>query len=93
MWYAIILGGGSGQRMHADKNKVLLDLCGIPILIRSLQAFQNITSGMLVVMRKDDIPEARDMLNAWGFEHIEIVEGGSTRQDSVWRGLCASRCM
>lgn len=89
MWYAIILGGGSGQRMHADKNKVLLDLCGIPILIRSIQAFQNITSGMLVVMRKDDIPEARDMLNAWGFEHIEIVEGGSTRQDSVWRGLSA----
>ena len=87
MWYAVILGGGSGQRMKAGKNKVLLDLCGIPILVRSLQAFQMLTDGMLVVMRREDMEEARRILDAWGFQNISIVEGGPTRQDSVYRGL------
>ena len=87
MWYAVILGGGSGQRMKAGKNKVLLDLCGIPILVRSLQAFQMLTDGMLVVMRREDMEEARRILDAWGFQNISIVEGGPTRQNSVYRGL------
>ena len=45
MWYALILGGGSGSRMGANQNKVLLDLEGIPILVRSLQAFEGHVDG------------------------------------------------
>lgn len=89
MWYAVILGGGSGQRMHAGKNKVLLELCGIPVLIRSLQAFEGLTDGMLVVMRKEDINEARELLDAWGYSNVPITEGGATRQESVYHGLLA----
>ena len=65
------------------KNKVLLELCGIPVLIRSLQAFEGLTDGMLVVMRKEDINEARELLDAWGYSNVPITEGGATRQESV----------
>ena len=34
MWYAIILGGGSGSRMGANCNKVLLSLHGEPVILR-----------------------------------------------------------
>lgn len=87
MWYAVILGGGSGQRMRSVKNKVLLDLCGIPILIRSLKAFEHLADGMVVVVRKEDEAEVREMLDLWGFSDVPITEGGSTRQESVYHGL------
>ena len=34
--YAIILGGGSGRRMEADRNKVFLPLRGIPAIVRAI---------------------------------------------------------
>ena len=36
--YAIILGGGSGRRMEADRNKVFLPLRGIPAIVRAIAA-------------------------------------------------------
>lgn len=89
MWYAVVLGGGSGQRMQADRNKVLLDLCGVPILIRSLKAFDGLCDGMLVVIRKEDMQEARHMLDQWGYSHVQLTEGGATRQASVYQGILA----
>ena len=39
MWGAIILGGGSGQRMGAKCNKVLLPIAGKSMIVRSVEAF------------------------------------------------------
>ena len=38
MWYAIILAGGSGSRMGAGMNKVLMPLAGETVIARSLRA-------------------------------------------------------
>ena len=35
MWCAIVLGGGSGTRMGAGINKVLLPLMGKPVIRRA----------------------------------------------------------
>ena len=38
MWYTILLAGGSGARMGADRNKILLTLQGEPVIARSARA-------------------------------------------------------
>lgn len=88
MWYAIVLAGGSGSRMGAGCNKVLLDLQGEPVIVRSVKAFQGHVQGVVLVSRKDDIPDMREAMEAARLP-VTIVAGGDTRQASVWNGLCA----
>ncbi len=88
MWYAIVLAGGSGTRMGADRNKVLLTLQGKPVIARSVQAFEGLVEGAVLVSREEDIPAMQAAVQGIGIP-VTIVSGGSTRQDSVWNGLCA----
>ena len=88
MWYAIILAGGSGTRMGADRNKVLLPIGGEAAIVRSVRAFAGLTDGLVVVSRAEDADEIRRLLAAAELA-ANIVDGGDTRQDSVWNGLCA----
>ncbi len=88
MWYAIILAGGSGRRMGADCNKVLLSLGGEPVILRSIRAFEGLVDGIVLVSRSEDIPAMREMLAKSGLT-AAVVPGGATRQESVWNGLCA----
>ena len=46
--YAIILGGGSGRRMEADRNKVFLPLRGIPAIVRAIAPFSALCAGAVV---------------------------------------------
>jgi len=88
MWYAIILAGGSGSRMGADRNKVLLSLGGEPVIVRSVRAFMPHVHGIILVSRAEDI-EIMQQTMADACLDVSIVPGGSTRQESVWNGLCA----
>ncbi len=88
MWYAIILAGGSGSRMGADRNKVLLELRGEPVIVRSVRAFSGLVDGVVLVSREEDIPAMQSAMDAAGLS-ASIVSGGDTRQASVWKGLCA----
>ncbi len=88
MWYAIILAGGSGSRMGADRNKVLLELLGKPVITRSVQAFAGLVDGVILVSREEDIP-AMQAAFADPALPVRIVSGGESRQASVWNGLCA----
>lgn len=86
MWYAIILAGGSGSRMGADCNKVLLSLRGEPVITRSVRAFTGLVDGIVLVSREEDIPAMRATMDAAKLE-VAIVPGGDSRQASVWNGL------
>ena len=88
MWYAIILAGGSGSRMGANRNKVLLTLQGEPVILRTLRAFEGLVDGVILVAREEDIPVMRELMAGNGLCKA-IVRGGDTRQASVWNGLCA----
>ncbi len=88
MWYAIVLAGGSGSRMGADRNKVLLPLAGEPVIVRSVRAFMGLVDGIVLVSRPEDIPDMEAVLEAAGLQ-VTIVPGGDTRQASVWNGLRA----
>lgn len=88
MWYAIVLAGGSGSRMGAGRNKVLLSLNAEPVIVRSVRAFVGHVQGIVLVSRTEDIPAMQAALDNAGLS-AKIVPGGETRQASVWNGLCA----
>ena len=88
MWYAIILAGGSGSRMGAGRNKVLLELAGKPVIVRAAEAFAGLVDGLILVSREEDLPDMQAAMAAAGVP-VTIVAGGDTRQASVWNGLCA----
>lgn len=88
MWGAIILGGGSGQRMGAKCNKVLLPIAGKSMIARSVEAFLPLVDWVVVVSRAEDMPAMASELAHNGL-NVPIVSGGATRQESVWQGLQA----
>ncbi len=88
MWYAIILAGGSGSRMGAGQNKVLMDLCGEKVLMRSIRAFEGLVHGIVIAARAQDMEEISHLL-VDSDRNITLVTGGNTRQASVWNALCA----
>lgn len=88
MWYAIILAGGSGSRMGAGMNKVLMPLAGETVIARSLRAFAGMVDGMILVSRSEDMQQMRLAAEQAGID-VRIVAGGATRQESVWNGLYA----
>lgn len=88
MWYAIILAGGSGSRMGAGMNKVLMPLAGATVIARSLRAFAGMVDGMILVSRSEDMQQMRLAAEQAGID-VRIVAGGATRQESVWNGLYA----
>ncbi len=87
-WYAIILCGGSGTRMGAAQNKVLLPVCGKAAVRRAAEAFVPLVDGMVAVCR----PFEQDAIRA-ALEGVELpviyAPGGDTRQSSVYSGLQA----
>ena len=85
MWGAIILGGGSGQRMGAKCNKVLLPIAGKSMIVRSVEAFVPLVEQVVVVSREEDMPAMASELAQNGLEAL-MVSGGATRQESV--GAC-----
>ena len=89
--YAIILGGGSGRRMEADRNKVFLPLRGIPAIARAIAPFSALCAGAVVVAAAAELDEMRAVIARCGLNRfvLAVVPGGDERQDSVRCGLNA----
>lgn len=88
-WYAIVLAGGSGSRMGAECNKVLLPLDGEPILCRSVEAFRGLVEGVVLVTRPEEMTTCRSLMSSWGLAGLirTYAPGGTDRQASVRSGL------
>ena len=78
---AVIFAGGSGLRMHTkSRPKQFLDLNGKPIIIYTLELFDNHPQiDAIFVSCKFEINKV-----------VKIVSGGATGQDSIYNGLCAA---
>lgn len=88
--YAVVVAAGRGVRMGAAVNKVLLPLCGEPVILHAVRAFceADEIDGVVVVASADETEQLRAAL--CGLEKVcAIVPGGSTRQKSVKNGLDA----
>ncbi|MBQ9326587.1 MAG: 2-C-methyl-D-erythritol 2,4-cyclodiphosphate synthase [Clostridia bacterium] len=90
MWYALLLAGGSGSRMQAGMNKVLLPLQGMTILARSALTLSRHVDGLVAVIRPEDMPQAKAILESLSLPcPLLFAEGGDTRQASVKNGMKA----
>lgn len=98
MKYTVVLpAAGSGKRMKADRNKLLLELSGKPIFIYTLEVFDRDPDceGMWLAVKEDE----RELIEAY-VERYRIKKvkgyatGGAERQDSVRAGLemAAGQC-
>lgn len=85
---AVIVAAGRGTRMKADRPKILLDLAGEPVLVRTVRVFEKCEwiDGIVIVAAPEYVDEVGDMLR--GFSKVAAVTaGGQTRTDSVMNGL------
>jgi 2-C-methyl-D-erythritol 4-phosphate cytidylyltransferase len=76
--------------MGADVDKAFLSLGTRPVLMYSLQAFEQcpLIDGVILVVRKDRLDAARGMIQMFGFSKVrKVVAGGASRQLSVMLGL------
>ena len=84
----IMACGGSGSRMNAGMNKILLPLAGRTVLRRSLEAFEGLVDEMILSVRpEDESPVRREAELAEISFPVRLVSGGATRQESVLNGL------
>lgn len=85
----MVLASGAGTRVGANLNKVYLPLAGRSIVSWSLSAFANVPEvGVLVLVTRPQDDELAAEVLADQSANVEVVHGGSTRQESE---LCALR--
>lgn len=90
MLTAIIVAGGSSQRMGFDKTFALLD--GKPVIAHALAAFESAASveQIILVGRVERLAELQDVVRQYPFSKVQnVVAGGALRQNSVAAGLAA----
>ena len=82
---ALICAGGKGTRAGFNKNKLLKDVLGIPVLERTIAAFAAAgISEIVVAAAREDFPEIAPLCRKYG---ATLCEGGATRFLSVYSGL------
>jgi 2-C-methyl-D-erythritol 4-phosphate cytidylyltransferase len=90
----VVLAAGSGRRVGAERNKVLLPLNGVPVLAHSVRTALQVDGvhRLLVVIRPEDRDEVAAALTPHlGAHDVWIVDGGAERHDSEDRALQALR--
>jgi 2-C-methyl-D-erythritol 4-phosphate cytidylyltransferase len=87
---AIILGGGVGKRLQGDIPKQFLPLGTRPMIVHTVEAFQQSPSldAIVVVVPEGWEQQCSDELKPFGFTKVKgIITGGETRQLSCWQAL------
>lgn len=91
---AVIFAGGSGTRMNTkSRPKQFLDLNGKPIIIYTIELFDNHPEidGIVVVCLEEWIPYLIKMLKKFEINKVvRIVPGGDSGQQSIFNGLCVA---
>ena len=93
MNYAIVFAGGVGSRMKSpDLPKQFIEVNGKPIIVYTLEHFQKHEDikGIIVVCLEQWIPHMVKLVAQFELcKVLKVVKGGSTGQESIYKGLCA----
>ena len=88
----IIVAGGSSTRMGGTITKQMLEICGKPVVVHTLLAFENTSeiSEIIVVAKKEETELYKDFKKTYNLTKLKrVVVGGDTRQHSVANGFSA----
>jgi len=88
---ALIAAAGLGKRMNAKISKPFIPIFGKPILAYTIEKFEQckfIEKIYLIVNQEERDFCSKDIILKYNFSKVqELIEGGETRQDSVYNGL------
>jgi len=90
----VLLAAGSGERVGADRNKVLLPLHGVPVLAHSVRTALRVDGAhrVVVVVRAEDRAAVTEAIRPHlGTHDLWLVDGGEQRHDSEYSALRALR--
>lgn len=90
-YQVIIPAAGSGKRMGAGYNKLLMNLAGRPIILHTLDVFEedHNCSRIILVIHSNDESFFTEIESR--YTKVHLVFGGSERQYSVYNGLKAAK--
>ncbi len=89
---AIIAAGGSSLRFDGVLTKQMTPVCGIPLIVHTLLAFENTECihEIVVCAKRSEIEYYESLCRSYGIKKVTaVVAGGNTRQESVLNGLRA----
>ena len=89
---AVIAAAGSSVRFGGDTTKQMTELCGVPLIVHTLRAYEacSCIHEIIIVAKRDEISQYEAICEAEGFTKVSaVIPGGFTRQDSVLKGLDA----
>ena len=87
---AVIVAGGNGTRMGGEITKQMLQLCGKPVVVHTLLAYQNTPciGEIVVAAKQDEIDLYWQFKEQYGISKLTaVVAGGVTRQASALAGV------
>ncbi len=88
--YALIVAGGSGQRMRNSVPKQFLLIHNKPILLHTVEKFSktNLFDKIILVLSSNHREQWNQIVKDYSFNsHITVVDGGNSRYESVKNGL------
>jgi len=88
--YLLIPAAGSGRRMGSSRNKLLLPLLDRPLLAWTLLAAKQSQAiqWIGIIGQPTDWPDFKEIIATTGMSRVvRFIPGGSTRQESVYKGL------
>ena len=92
---AVIFAGGVGSRMNSnDRPKQFLELYSKPIIIHTLEVFENNPEidAIVIACVSEWIDYLKDLIYKFRIEKVKkIVPGGASGQLSIYNGLCAAK--
>lgn len=90
MNYLLLMMGGSGTRLGADRPKQYIEIDGIPIFFYILRSYNKLDciDEIIIVSNEMWIDYVQKWIDSLELNHpISIVAGGETRSHSVYYGL------
>lgn len=87
---AIILAGGVGSRVGADRPKQFVEILDKPVLAYTIEIFESHfeIDAIEVVCHKSWKGYLEEMISKYGFKKVKwVADGGDTFQDSVMSGV------
>mgnify|MGYP001299844092 CR=1 FL=1 len=89
-YQVVIPAAGQGKRMKAKKNKLLMELRGLPVIIHTLKVFESDPwcEGIILVAKQQEKDIFLTLVKQYGITKVQsITTGGRERQHSVQKGL------
>ena len=84
----IIAAAGAGRRMGGDIPKQFLKTGGVPVIVKTVNVFEAcpLIDDIIVVAAEGYIEVTKKMIEGCG-SAAEVIEGGDSRQDSVFNAV------